>query len=93
MIYERTWQGGSDGTMLLFHGLGEHCGRYDELATFLAGKGIAVHGMDWPGHGQSEGLRGHIASDTNELLGLLTTFIDKHFIDKPLVLVCYLLWL
>lgn len=45
--------------VLLSHGLGEHGGRYDELARALASRGIAVHALDHRGHGLSGGARGH----------------------------------
>jgi alpha-beta hydrolase superfamily lysophospholipase len=46
------------GTVLLVHGLGEHAGRYDELAAHLHQWGFAVRAYDQQGHGQSEGARG-----------------------------------
>lgn len=41
------------------HGMGEHIARYNNFATFLNGKGIAVVGFDHRGHGKSDGKRGH----------------------------------
>ncbi len=46
------------GTVLLVHGLGEHAGRYGELAANLHQWGFAVRAYDQQGHGQSEGARG-----------------------------------
>ncbi len=46
------------GTVLLVHGLGEHAGRYGEVAAHLHQWGFAVRAYDQQGHGQSEGLRG-----------------------------------
>lgn len=48
--------------VLLVHGLGEHAGRYDQVAVALNQAGYALIGFDHPGHGQSDGVRGHIAS-------------------------------
>lgn len=48
------------GTVLLMHGLGEHAGRYGELAANLHQWGFAVRGYDQQGHGQSEGARGDL---------------------------------
>ena len=48
------------GTVLLVHGLGEHAGRYGELAANLHQWGFAVRGYDQQGHGQSEGARGDL---------------------------------
>mmetsp|Transcript_5557 Transcript_5557/g.17788 ORF Transcript_5557/g.17788 Transcript_5557/m.17788 type:complete len:357 (-) Transcript_5557:357-1427(-) len=43
--------------VIISHGLGEHCGRYEHLATTLAAHGFAVYALDHQGHGQSEGSR------------------------------------
>ncbi|PTT93233.1 alpha/beta hydrolase, partial [Pelomonas sp. HMWF004] len=48
------------GQLLLVHGLGEHSGRYAELAAALNAQGWDVHGWDHRGHGQSPGPRGDI---------------------------------
>lgn len=60
----RAWLPASEGSeraaLLLVHGLGEHIGRYDALATTLAGHGYAVHGYDQRGHGASEGPRAQV---------------------------------
>ena len=44
-------------SVLIVHGLGEHSGRYDQVARRLAGKGIDVHGFDLRGFGASGGRR------------------------------------
>ena len=46
--------------MILVHGYAEHCGRYDEMAMFFAGRGFAVHAYDQSGHGRSPGPRGDV---------------------------------
>ncbi|WP_101808658.1 alpha/beta hydrolase [Paenibacillus pasadenensis] len=46
----------------LVHGMGEHSGRYAELAQALAEAGIAVLAYDQRGHGRSPGPRGHADS-------------------------------
>lgn len=48
--------------VLLVHGLGEHAGRYEHVAKAFTDHGYALVGFDHPGHGKSEGVRGHIAS-------------------------------
>ena len=48
------------GTVLLVHGLGEHAGRYAQVAAHLRHWGFAVRAYDQQGHGQSEGLRGDL---------------------------------
>ncbi|MEY4510236.1 MAG: hypothetical protein RLZZ450_2358 [Pseudomonadota bacterium] len=48
--------------VVLAHGYGEYCGRYDELARYLLARGWAVCGFDMHGHGESPGQRGGIES-------------------------------
>ncbi|WP_345252008.1 lysophospholipase [Pigmentiphaga soli] len=47
----------------LLHGLGEHAGRYDGLARWLAERGWALAAHDHRGHGRSGGKRGSLAHD------------------------------
>jgi len=54
--------------VLLVHGYAEHSGRYEELATWLATRGCAVHAYDHRGHGRSDGPRCHV--------GRFETFLD-----------------
>ena len=48
------------GSILIIHGLGEHSGRYDELADILNEIGLEVCSYDQRGHGKSGGERGSI---------------------------------
>lgn len=48
--------------VLLVHGMGEHHKRYLPLIREFLKGGVAVIGVDLPGHGQSRGPRGHIPS-------------------------------
>jgi len=48
--------------MVIVHGLGEHSGRYLELADHLAALGFSLWILDLRGHGQSGGKRGHVDS-------------------------------
>ena len=48
------------GVATIIHGLGEHIGRYDELANFFANFGFTAFGLDLYGFGRSEGKRGHV---------------------------------
>jgi len=59
----RTWNPRTPprAAVVLVHGIGEHSGRYQELAEFLAARGFRIHAFDLRGHGQSPGPRGHIA--------------------------------
>ncbi len=50
----------TDGVVCLVHGLGEHSGRYGQLAAFLAKKtNFATLAFDLRGHGTSQGKLGH----------------------------------
>lgn len=44
---------------LIVHGIGEHLGRYDRVASFFNEGKIALMGADLRGHGNSPGKRGH----------------------------------
>jgi alpha-beta hydrolase superfamily lysophospholipase len=46
--------------IVLMHGYGEHCRRYDELSQYLARRGHVVCLFDARGHGRSQGQRGHV---------------------------------
>lgn len=59
----------------MLHGLGEHSGRYEGLARAMAAEGIAVHAVDWRGHGRAEGRRGHVMG-WNELLEDAFAFVE-----------------
>jgi len=74
--------------VLLVHGLGEHVGRYDEWSDRFVSYGIGMAGVDLPGHGRSDGRRGHIGSFrvTEQLLRLLIKETGSTFPGIPLIL-------
>ena len=62
-LYFRTWKVDKPiGAVVLIHGLGEHCQRYDYIASKLNKAKLTVYSLDLPGHGRSDGPRGHIES-------------------------------
>jgi alpha-beta hydrolase superfamily lysophospholipase len=63
-LYYRQWSEVETpkACIMLIHGLGEHCQRYDSFAEHLNQAGYAVYSMDLPNHGKSEGLKGHVDS-------------------------------
>ncbi|MCU0455013.1 MAG: lysophospholipase [Bacteroidales bacterium] len=78
--------GGIPKAFILFvHGLGEHIGRYDHWTSYLRSSGIGFTGVDLPGHGRSDGARGHIGSYalTDEMIGILNEHICKTFPGIP----------
>ncbi|MCK5105566.1 MAG: lysophospholipase [Cyclobacteriaceae bacterium] len=48
--------------LFIVHGLGEHSGRYEEMANVFTKNQIAVFSFDHRGHGRSEGKKGHAES-------------------------------
>jgi alpha-beta hydrolase superfamily lysophospholipase len=46
-------------SLVLIHGMGEHSGRYRDLASYFCANGINVYAVDLFGHGKTEGQRGH----------------------------------
>jgi alpha-beta hydrolase superfamily lysophospholipase len=77
------------GRVLLVHGLGEHMGRYTQLAEQLRSWGFAVRGYDQYGHGQSAGPRGDM-KNARSLLGDLGCVIDvtrklTGAVNRPLI--------
>lgn len=76
------------GTVLIVHGLGEHCERYVRLAADLTAAGWSVQAFDQRGHGASEGARGDIATPTSLLddLALLLDTLHAERVPRPLVL-------
>jgi alpha-beta hydrolase superfamily lysophospholipase len=60
-LHLHRWPGGGTrGTVLIVHGLGEHIGRYEHVAAWLGARGWQVVGYDQRGHGRSGGARGVI---------------------------------
>lgn len=59
----------------LVHGLGDHSGRYDEMARWFAGRGIHVYAFDLLGHGNSPGGR-MLIPDYEALLNDVESFFE-----------------
>lgn len=62
--------------VVIVHGLGDHCGRYELVAESLVARGFSVFGFDQRGHGLSTGIRGH-AHSFDQLREDLERAIDK----------------
>ena len=73
---------------LLVHGLAEHSGRYSDFACCFADAGIATVALDLPGHGRSDGKRGHVRDfqEYTDALGALLTLTRQVNPDIPFVL-------
>ena len=88
-IFYRYWAPAEPrAVILLSHGLAEHSGRYEEFASFFGVAGFATYAVDFPGHGNSDGKRGHIGhfDEYTDVLGELTTLARNAHPDLPFVL-------
>ncbi|KAJ0255709.1 Lysophospholipase like protein [Hirschfeldia incana] len=64
------------GLIVLLHGLNEHSGRYSDFAKQLNANGFKVYGIDWIGHGGSDGLHAYVPS-LDYAVDDLKSFLDK----------------
>jgi alpha-beta hydrolase superfamily lysophospholipase len=71
--------------IILVHGIGEHIGRYSYWIDRLCKNGYGFAGVDLPGHGRSDGKRGHINSYSlaDEMLDFLISEYKKTFPGVP----------
>jgi acylglycerol lipase len=74
--------------VVFIHGLGEHIRRYDNWAGLFNEAMIGFAGVDLPGHGRSDGKRGHIKNYalTDEMINILLNECRKTFPGVPLFL-------
>ncbi len=89
-LWRRSWapEGEARAGLILVHGLGEHSGRYDEVARHCTARGIAVFALDHYGHGKSEGQPGHVERFSVYLDGVraLLARVREEQPDVPLFL-------
>jgi len=74
--------------IIFIHGLGEHINRYASWAELFRNAGIGFTGVDLPGHGSSDGRRGHIKNYNiaHEIIDLLTGNARSAFDGVPVFL-------
>jgi len=74
--------------VVIVHGIGEHCGRYQHVAEWLCAHGYAVSTLDLCGHGQSEGARVIVDTfnDYADDVDSLITHTEQRFPGIPLFL-------
>ncbi|XP_031281154.1 uncharacterized protein LOC116139618 isoform X2 [Pistacia vera] len=70
------------GLVVLLHGLNEHSGRYSDFAKKLNANGFKVYGVDWIGHGGSDGLHAYVHS-LDDAVNDLKSFLEKVLADNP----------
>jgi len=74
------------------HGMGEHCGRYDDFAKFLNSNGFLVIAEDHRGHGKTSGydnrgiVEGDSYNDTVSDMIALTNYVEMKY-KLPVVLI------
>src|SRR5256885_16529435 len=72
--YEALDSASARAAILILHGWSDHAGRWRDVSERLGQAGFAVYALDWRGHGQSSGRRGHL-SRFSQLLGDLQAFL------------------
>jgi alpha-beta hydrolase superfamily lysophospholipase len=83
--------GDPQGLLQIFHGLGEHHGRYERFAGLATARGLAVVAHDHRGHGEYAEELGHFADRggwqllTDDAL-LVNDMIGDRFPKRPIVL-------
>jgi len=100
-LFAQSWVPDADaiGAVAIVHGLGEHSGRYAEVAEALGRARYAVMGFDLRGHGRTGGQRGHVGNygvllddigllieKAPDLCGRLPVFLYGHSLGGNLVL-------
>ena len=82
-MFRRSWlPRTSERIIVLVHGYGEHCGRYEQTASDLARAGFEVHAYDQQGHGRSGGTRCHVRR-FEHLLDDLEGFVAAVRAERP----------
>ena len=100
-LFAQSWEPEADaiGVVAIVHGLGEHSGRYAEVAELLGQARYAVMSFDLRGHGRSDGQRGHVENysvllddiglliaEASSRSGRLPVFLYGHSLGGNLVL-------
>ncbi|XVF09400.1 hypothetical protein REPUB_Repub07fG0089200 [Reevesia pubescens] len=70
------------GLVVILHGLNEHSGRYCDFAKWLNANGFKVYGMDWIGHGGSDGLHAYVHS-LDDAVTDMKMFLEKVLAENP----------
>lgn len=88
--FVQSWQpdGPLRAAMSIVHGVCEHSGRYKTVVHHCLRAGIAITTFDLPGHGRTEGRRGHVPP-FDQLMDRIEWLVDHtqtRFPDVPQVL-------
>lgn len=85
-LYYRQWRHPQPrGAVVMVHGLGEHSGRYTQLALLFYEAGLSVRMHDQRGHGHSGGARGSLRHSDDYLadLKLIVDDFSRHTQQVP----------
>ena len=88
-IFTKTWllDGTPRANIILVHGIGEYCERYEHVCEFLTGIGCAVYGFDHIGHGKSDGKRGCMSyADAYEIINTIKAQLLEQMPEIPVIL-------
>jgi acylglycerol lipase len=74
--------------IIMVHGIGEHIKRYEYWAELFGKNNIGFTGVDLPGHGRSDGKRGHVRDEAllNEMIDVMIAESGKTFGGLPVFL-------
>ncbi len=89
-LYLRRYETSSPrGEIIIVHGFGEHCGRYEALIAHLLAHHYSVTAYDHRGHGKSAGLYGHVDwfTDYEDDLELLVGAVQKQYHPNKLFII------
>jgi len=83
-LHTQTWlpDGEARAVVLIVHGTGEHIGRYEHVASHFVEDGYAVYGLDFRGHGKSDGLRAYY-DNFDDPLRDLKQYLDQIKAEQP----------
>lgn len=89
-LFYQSWhpREGSDATLVIVHGLGEHSGRYQNVVNHFVPKGYAMYSFDHRGHGRSPGQQGYLNSfdEFDQDVRAFMEMVARREAGKPLFL-------
>ncbi|MCY6484211.1 lysophospholipase [Clostridium aestuarii] len=86
IFYTKDIPSNPKATILIVHGIAEHCGRYEYVKNKFVENGYVVYKFDHRGHGKSDGKRGYVNSfkDFVEDIDSFVELIKKEYSNIPL---------
>jgi alpha-beta hydrolase superfamily lysophospholipase len=89
-LFVRKWKPENPirAVIYLLHGFSEHSGRYEQWAKKFTEENFCVYALDYRGHGQAEGARGHTPS-YKYLMDDVKVFLSHNQEDKAYPKILY----